>query len=533
MRALTTLGGPLVFVALIPVLRWVVSPRLAVRVALFVFIGGMLNGVAKLSLKAPRPFWVSEQVRAIGGASSGFGMPSGHAQVTAPAWGLIVARTGVRGAWLAGVLLVIGIGFSRIYLGVHSPSQVLAGLLLGGMSLWAMLRCEAPLMERFEALSLRAQVTLCVLPPLLMMVAGHLLVASSGWTTPDEWVQAFQRAAGEERSLRPLQGRGLSLAAGGWGGTALGVVLERRYIGWQRPKGWASRLLCVPVGLLVVSAPTALWAWTLGALGAGSQSGAAAAARYFGLTFILFVGVFFLAPAAFRRLWAHRTEATSEPPPSDEAPAGSSATAGGSEDDEELPAAGAPSGMYLEAHLDLPTIVELLGQATPVRLHFADPEDNARWLDIGSPTHVELREGEGVVISTSARVRYAVARFEPEIRIRSMVLLLSPRVASREGRFELQFRLAIEDADVAKLPGLVDTGIVNIVNAKLTPEKTKMTWAFQDTLSASIPLSDRLEPLAGFELRATGATATVHSDHLRLRIDFKSAFHREDASRPT
>jgi membrane-associated phospholipid phosphatase len=49
--------------------------------------------------------------------------------VLASRWG---SRPRVAGGLLAAVLLVAGIAASRVYLGVHYPTDVAAGVLLGG-----------------------------------------------------------------------------------------------------------------------------------------------------------------------------------------------------------------------------------------------------------------------------------------------------------------------------------------------------------------------------------------------------------------
>lgn len=72
----------------------------------------------------------------------GFSFPSGHAMVSTSFYGLLgyIFWLNARERWQGGswtvllltVLLVAGIGFSRIYLGVHYPSDVLAGFAGGG-----------------------------------------------------------------------------------------------------------------------------------------------------------------------------------------------------------------------------------------------------------------------------------------------------------------------------------------------------------------------------------------------------------------
>lgn len=75
--------------------------------------------------------------------------PSAHAmQVTAFVAAWLVVSGGWRrlGAVLAGVLLVAVVGFSRLYLQVHFPSDVLFGV-VGGL-LWVWLLCRLPVWRR-------------------------------------------------------------------------------------------------------------------------------------------------------------------------------------------------------------------------------------------------------------------------------------------------------------------------------------------------------------------------------------------------
>ena len=57
-------------------------------------------------------------------------MPSGHAAASAAGAVILAYLLGGRWAWAVG-LLAVAVAFGRVYVGVHYPSDVLAGAALG------------------------------------------------------------------------------------------------------------------------------------------------------------------------------------------------------------------------------------------------------------------------------------------------------------------------------------------------------------------------------------------------------------------
>ncbi len=120
-----------VAIALVLVLRR--QRRAALCFGVTVLSGWALNGVLKFGFRRPRP----DLVPRLDGAG-GFSYPSGHAMLAPLVFGLgafLLTRgappTVRRLTLVAAALLCLGIAVSRVYLGVHYPSDVVGALLAG------------------------------------------------------------------------------------------------------------------------------------------------------------------------------------------------------------------------------------------------------------------------------------------------------------------------------------------------------------------------------------------------------------------
>ena len=85
-----------------------------------------LNYAIKLAVKRPRP--VLEGLPPLGGAPSSLSFPSAHATSS---FAVATAMVRVDPAMAATFVVAIALALGRPYLGMHYPSDVLAGALLG------------------------------------------------------------------------------------------------------------------------------------------------------------------------------------------------------------------------------------------------------------------------------------------------------------------------------------------------------------------------------------------------------------------
>lgn len=96
-------------------------------------IGALICNVCLKNLvERSRPFWINDSYNILIDAPKDFSFPSGH--TTASAVGAAVIFHADKRFGIAAIVLAVLIAFSRLYLYVHFPSDILAGAVIGIIS---------------------------------------------------------------------------------------------------------------------------------------------------------------------------------------------------------------------------------------------------------------------------------------------------------------------------------------------------------------------------------------------------------------
>ncbi len=186
MKAATFLGTVEFYIVFIPAIFWCVDQATGLRVLFILVLTDTPSSWFKQLLHQPRPYWIGG-VEALSTETS-YGIPSSHASNTLSVWGLIGIRLKKSWGWVFITALLLLIGLSRLYLGVHFPQDVIGGWLIGLVVLLLFIRYEKRFLAWWADLALNFQVLLGFIASAVIILGGMLAVwAISGSPDPAEW----------------------------------------------------------------------------------------------------------------------------------------------------------------------------------------------------------------------------------------------------------------------------------------------------------------------------------------------------------
>jgi len=263
-KILTVMGNEAFYLLFFPVMYWCVDRRVGARLIVLFLFSSSVNAVVKELAGQPRPFQYDAAVKKLCDAGGG-GFPSGHTQGAVVIWGYLASHFRKPWLWVVASLLMILIPLSRVYLGVHFPTDLAGGYALGAALLLLFVRFEPGLEAWLAGRGLGLQVvTALAFPGLLLLLAPR--------------VGNYQ-----VRTVASLMGMGL------------GFVLERRWVGFEAGGTLTKRASRLLVGMAILL----LFREGLGALAGGAGPEAVSAfVRYL----LLGLGGALFAPWLFVRL---------------------------------------------------------------------------------------------------------------------------------------------------------------------------------------------------------------------------------------
>lgn len=262
MLLITQLGEETAFLVVALILFWCVDKRRGYYVLAVGFLGTLANQFLKLLCRIPRPwvldenFTILEQAR---DAASGYSFPSGHTQSAVGTFGAI-AYTGKK-RWVRTVCVAVAalVGFSRMYIGVHTPADVFTSV---GIALILILILRPVVMKDDGK---RIPVLLGVMTALAVAYLGYVEL----YPFPAD-IDAHNLESGIKNAYTLI---------GCLAGLLVVYAVDEKCLRFSTKALWWAQILKVLLGLLAVLAVKEGMRTPLEALFAGHM--AARAARYF------------------------------------------------------------------------------------------------------------------------------------------------------------------------------------------------------------------------------------------------------------
>jgi len=253
MNLLTFSGNIEFYLLVLPALYWCYNTRLGIRLAIVLMLSVTLNSILKVTIHDPRPYWYASQVRLLTGPETTFGIPSGHSQNAVIIWGILGNHIKKGWAWIVFIALIFLIGFSRIYLGVHFPTDVIAGWALGILLLLIFIRFESTVIRWMTDQKTVTQIAIVFVTSLVMIAMGVLVtgLVSARWAMPVVWIENVMVIIPTE-PIAPFSLDDLITSGAALFGLATGFIWLETRGGVEAAGPWQKRLGRYLVGLVGV-----------------------------------------------------------------------------------------------------------------------------------------------------------------------------------------------------------------------------------------------------------------------------------------
>lgn len=237
MLAVTQLGEETAFLAIALIVFWCVDKRRGYFLMAVGFGGTILNQFLKLVFRVPRPwvldgnFTILEQARE---AATGYSFPSGHTQIAVGTFGALAVTEKKKyiriGCWVLAFL----VSFSRMYVGVHTPYDVLASVVIALALVYGL---------RKHVMGGRVKAMKIVIASLLLLDLG-LFFFVEFYPFPAD-IDPHNLESGVKNAYTML---------GCLTGVALVYLAERKYVNFETKAIWWAQGLKVLLGIAAVLA---------------------------------------------------------------------------------------------------------------------------------------------------------------------------------------------------------------------------------------------------------------------------------------
>jgi undecaprenyl-diphosphatase len=225
---LTFLGNAEFYLILLPLVYWCIDRRAGVSLGYLSLSSAWINRLVKYLFRIPRPGMLDSRVNPLVEETNP-SFPSGHAQGTLVNWGYLAYLLRSPVFWVVALLVILGVGLSRIVLGVHFPQDILGGWLIGLVVLLLYIWLERPVARWLSGQSTVIKVVLAIGIPVLLI-----------FLHPSDMEGLYPA----DDAITPMA----ALA-----GLGVGIIMERKWVRFRADGKWGQRVLRFVLGIALAA----------------------------------------------------------------------------------------------------------------------------------------------------------------------------------------------------------------------------------------------------------------------------------------
>ncbi len=258
-QAITMIGESTFVVCVICFIFWNINKKKGMTICMCMLTNVQAMGLIKAIVRFPRPWTMIEGLNTVRqSTATGYSFPSGH--TTNASSSLTAIAIAFKKRWLSitCAILIVLVGFSRLYLCVHWPMDVACGLILGCGGTFLLFDIYSKILEDKER--------------------GKLFFIISAIVTTIAWIVIALLLFAEKIDSTAFSDFGKNIAT--FSGAVLGLIWERKVFDYSVEEGhWKRKLLRFALGGLgcLIILPLS----KLGLKAIGFYNPITATARYF------------------------------------------------------------------------------------------------------------------------------------------------------------------------------------------------------------------------------------------------------------
>jgi membrane-associated phospholipid phosphatase len=217
-QVVTMTGEEYFYILAAAIIFWCVNKKFGYKLGFALLTSTIINNALKDVINSARPIGEAG-IRSIRiETATGQSFPSGHTQGATTFWVSCIVKVRRKWIYIVGILAILLVGYSRLYLGVHYPVDVIGGMLIGFT--WVFI--SNYIFEYAEKMKKPWILMIIIIPMLIGMIffkeetyytiSGTVLGFYIGYILESKYVQYEVRSAKVMQLIKLVVGLGILIA---------------------------------------------------------------------------------------------------------------------------------------------------------------------------------------------------------------------------------------------------------------------------------------------------------------------------------